>query len=337
MRTLSERVAKYAGSGIVVWLVVTILLVIAFSFAKGFATPENLTSVSRQGAVLALVALAQFFVVLVGHVDLSIAANAKLAALLAAIVMDGTDRNLLTGALVAILIGVAVGTLNAIVVVALKVESFIATLGTAAIVQGVALFVAPTPVGKSSPALVQFYGAQVFGGIYLVVLVVALLWGVSWLALRRTVWGGHVFAVGGDPAVAALSGVRSSRIMISSFLTSGVLGALAGLLILATSGVGDPTAAEGLQFTTLAVVVIGGASLAGGRGTLIGLLGGVVLFALLGNVFNLLHVDVWYQELLRGLIILLAAAMFVSRVAKRRRSKKKPDAERRPTREKVDA
>lgn len=319
--SFSDRFAKAAGNGAVVWLVIGVMLLVAFTFASGFGSPENLNNVSRQGAALALVALAQFLVVLIGHVDLAIAANAKLASILAAIVMNGFDQNLLVGILVALLVGFAVGVINTIVVVYLDVESFIATLGTGTIIQGVALLIAPTPTGKSSPALSDFYGAQMFGGIYLIVVAVALVWVLAWFILKKTVWGAHIFAVGGDSAVAALSGVRVKRVQASAFLASGLLGGLAGVVFLAGSGVGDPNAANGLEFVALAVVVIGGASLEGGRGKLFGLLGGVVLFALLGNVFNLLRIEVWYQQLLRGLIILVAAALFVSRLSRPRRTK----------------
>lgn len=326
MRTSSwsDRLARVAGNGGVVWLVVGILLVIALLYAKNFATPGNLNNVSRQGAILAIVGLAQFLVVLLGHVDLSIAANAKLTAILAALVMDGSDANLPTGILVAVLVGIAVGALNTLVVVVLKVESFIATLGTAAIVQGVALYIAPTPVGKSAPALTAFYGAQTVGGIYVIVVGVAVIWIAAWFLLTKTVWGRHVFAAGGNPEVAALSGVRVPLVQAGGFLISGLLGGLAGLLFLAGAGVGDPAAANGLEFTALAVVVIGGASLEGGRGRLIGLLGGVLLFALLGNVFNLLRIEVWYQQLFRGLIILIAAALFVRGVGRVRRFRRRP-------------
>jgi ribose transport system permease protein len=321
-QTFTDRLSKAAGSGVIVWLVVVILLAIALTFSSGFATPNNLNSVSRQGALLALVALGQFLVVLLGHVDLAIAANAKLAALFAAIVMNGSDSGLLPGVLVAIAVGLVVGAVNAFLVVGLKVESFIATLGTGTILQGIALFIAPTPVGKSAPALDAFYEARVGGGPYVIVIVIVAFWVLAWFVLTKTVLGRHIFATGGNSDVAALSGVSVKPIHTSVFLASGLLGGLAGVFLIATSGFGDPSAATGLEFTALAVVVIGGASLDGGRGRLIGLLGGVVLFAILGNIFNLLRIEVWYQQLLRGLIILIAAALFANGVRRVRRAKK---------------
>lgn len=319
-------IVRAVGSGAIVWFVVIVMFVVAVVFANGFATPANLNNVTRQGAALALFALAQYLVVLIGHVDLAIAANAKLSAIIAAIVMDGSDQNLLLGLGAALVVGALVGALSTVLVVNFGVESFIATLGVGTIVQGIALFIAPVPTGKASPALGIFYSLQLPGGLYAIVLAVAVVWIVAWFVLRRTVWGRRTFAVGGDVAVAALSGIRVRPVQVGSFLASGVLGSIAGVLLLAGSGVGDPNAANGMEFTALAIVVIGGASLAGGRGRLIGLLGGVALFALLGNVFNLLHIEVWYQQLLRGLIILLAAALFVNKVARPRRARPRPAA-----------
>jgi ribose/xylose/arabinose/galactoside ABC-type transport system permease subunit len=134
-----------------------------------------------------------------------------------------------------------------------------------------------------------------------------------WLALNRTVWGRHVYAVGGDPHIATVSGVRTSWVRFSVYVIAGLLASVAGILTAARAGIGDPNAGFGLEFESLAAVVIGGASLAGGRGRVLGVLGGVVLLSVIGNVFNLLGVDVWYQQLLKGAIILLGAAAYVGR------------------------
>jgi len=303
-----------ASSGAAVWAVVVILFVLGLVFANGFGTIDNLNNISRQGVALAILALAQFLVVLTGEVDLSIAANARLTAIVMAIMMDGSNDNLPLALVAALGIGLGIGALNALLVVVLRIESFIATLGVSAIVAGLALFIAPTPRGRSAPALQEFYSAQIAGGIFVVVVVAAVIWVLSWFMLRRTVWGRHVYATGGNPHAAGLSGVSTARTRTSTYLIGGVLSAFAGLIILAGTGVGDNSAASGLEFTALAIAVIGGASLAGGRGKLLGLLGGVVLFAMIGNVFNLLRIEVWYQQLVRGAIILIAAAVFVERV-----------------------
>ena len=140
-----------------------------------------------------------------------------------------------------------------------------------------------------------------------------------------------MYAVGGDPHVARLSGLRPDRITVSAYVLAGGLAGVAGLVLIGGTGVGDSSAASGLEFESLAVVVIGGASLAGGRGRLTGVFGGVVLFSMLGNVFNLLDVEVWYQQLVRGAVILVAAALYVQRRPKPVLATRGADAARRPS------
>lgn len=297
-------------SGVVVWSVVAVVLAFAVLQSSQFRTVANLENLSRQVVVLAMVALAQFVVVLAGGVDLSLATNARLSSIVGAIVMTGNDGQLLIGCLAALGTGLAIGAVNALIVVRFRVEPFITTLGTGALVGGVALYIASGPTGRASPALTTFYGSKI-GPFYYFVVLALVVWFLAWLLLGRSTWGRHLYAIGGDPGVARLSGLRVARTTTSAYLIAGSLGGLAGILLLAGSGVGDPSAATNLEFESLAAVVIGGASLAGGRGRAIGVLGGVVMFGVLGNVFNLLRVDVWYQQLIRGVIILIAASLFV--------------------------
>jgi ribose transport system permease protein len=310
---IRDRLAGAVASGAVVWLVVVALAVLAFVRSDDFGTAANLTNLGRQAVVLMLVALAQFFVVLVGGVDLSIGANVRLTAIIAAMTMAGSDSGFLLGIAVAVALGALVGAVNGLIVAVLRLEAFIATLATQALLVGVALYIAATPQGRSAPLLDRLYGAKLPGGVYVITAVALVIWFVAAFALYRSPWGRHVYATGGDRDVAALSGVRTTAVTLTVFVLAGLLGGIAGVVTLAGSGVGDPNAAAGLEFTALAIVVIGGASLAGGRGRLIGVFGGVMLFALLGNVFNLLRVDVWYQQGIRGLVILVAAAAYVQR------------------------
>jgi ribose transport system permease protein len=310
---VNARLARAVASGGVVWFVVAVLLVIAAVEGEDFGTSNNLTNVGRQAVVLALVALAQFVVVLAAGVDLSIAANVKITSILAAMSMQGSDERFFAGVLAALAVGAGIGLVNGLVVTKLRVEPFIATLGTGALVQGLALSIASTPKGRSSPLLGDLYAQRFLFDVYLVTFLVAAVWVVAWFVLNRLRPGRHLYATGAAADVAGLSGVRVDRVRIGAFVVAGLLGGLAGLVTLAGSGIGDPNAAVGLEFTSLAIVVIGGASLAGGRGRLLGVLGGVVLFALLGNVFTMLKVEVWYQQGIRGLVILIAASLYVQR------------------------
>lgn len=270
-------------------------------------------NVSRQAVVLSLVALGQFLVVLTGGVDLSLGMVVKISALTTAITIGGYNQRTLLGVLLALVFGMAIGAANGIIVNRLRVPAFIATLGTLAVVHGIALSIASTPQGETSALLSDIWAAEV-GIVNLPVLLTTLVWlGVAF-ALHRTVWGRHVYATGGDANVARVSGVRTASLSFSVFVIAGLLSALAGIWTAARAGIGDPNAGFGLEFESLAAVVIGGASLAGGRGRVLGVLGGVVLLSLIGNVFNLLGVEVWYQQLIKGAIILVGAAAYAKRL-----------------------
>jgi ribose transport system permease protein len=304
-------------SGAIVWLFVILIFVFALTQSEDFRTIANFSNLSRQVAVLGLVAIAQFLVVIAGGVDLSLGANVRVSTILAAMVMGGDNDRFILGIATSLGVGLFIGIVNAFIITRLQVEPFIATLGTGALLSGVALYLASTPVGRSAPLLDEIYGYSV-GPFYLIFLFLVGIWILMTYATQRTVWGSHLYAVGGDAAIARLSGINVGKVTASSYVVSGLLGGLAGVVVLASSGIGDAGLVQGLEFDSLAVVVIGGASLAGGRGRLIGVLGGVLLFTLLGNVFNLLRFDGWYQQLIRGLVILIAAAALVDRHQKRR-------------------
>lgn len=278
-----------------------------------FRSETNLTNLTRQTVALSLVVLAQYIVVLGRGIDLSVGSTVKLTSLLAAIVMDGSNANLLTGLLVAVAVGAACGAVNGFLVAVMRVAPFIATLGTLALFQGIALSITSVPKGRTSPWLADIYGGK-SGPFFHIVLAAALVWVVAHVVIRSTRPGRHLVSVGDDPDAAATSGLHTQRVVFGSFVASGVLSALAGVAVVARAGVGDPNAGFGLEFASLAAVVIGGVSLFGGRGTTIGALGGAVLLGMIGNSFNLLGVEVWYQQLLRGLIILVAAALYIDRV-----------------------
>lgn len=310
--SVRQQFAKLAANGGVVWVVVIGLAIYAAATSGEFRSAANLTNLSRQMIVLGLASLAQFVVVLAGGVDLSVGASVRLAAIVAAITMDGSDGRFVVGVMAALAVSLVIGAVNGLVSVTLRVEPFIATLGTGAIVSGLALYVASTPKGRASPWWTDLYTSNV-GPVPVLVLVAVVAAGILWLMLAHTAWGRHVYAVGGDREIARLSGLRADRVALSAYLVAGLLAGLTGLIVIGSTGVGDPSAAAALEFESLAVVVIGGTSLAGGRGRMFGVVGGIVLFGMLGNVFNLLHVEVWYQQLVRGAVILVAAGLYVQR------------------------
>ncbi|MFQ5947615.1 MAG: ABC transporter permease [Acidimicrobiia bacterium] len=303
---------RFIASGGVVWILVLVLVVVGAIGSEDFRTVTNLSNVSRQAVVLSLVSLGQFVVVLTAGVDLSVGMVVKLTAITSAIVIGGQDERTILGIGIALLVGLVAGAVNGFIVAQLRVPAFITTLGTLAVIQGISLLIASTPKGQTSSILSDFWAWRA-GRVFAPVILTAAIWVVMWIVLHRTVWGRHVYAVGADPHIATVSGVRTRLVQFSVYAVAGILAAVGGILTATRAGVGDPNAGFGLEFESLAAVVIGGASLAGGRGRIIGVLGGVLLLSVIGNVFNLLGVAVWYQQLLKGSIILFGAAAYLGK------------------------
>jgi ribose/xylose/arabinose/galactoside ABC-type transport system permease subunit len=312
----SRRLEGFLASGGVVWLLVGAIVLVAAILSEDFRTLQNLANVSRQAVVLALVALGQLVVVLTAGVDLSLGMIVRLTAIGTAVGISGYDERTLPALFFVLVLSALVGTINGLVVTRLKVPPFIATFGMLAVLQGLLLVVASTPQGKTGKTLYDLWASQLTidrQGIHVVVIATLGIYLVMHLALTRTVWGRHVFAVGADERIAAHSGVRVRSIKLSVYVVAALLAGLGGAITAARAGVGDPNAGFGLEFESLAAVVIGGASLAGGRGTVTGVLGGVVLLTVMGNVFNIVGIDVWYQQLIKGALILIGAAAYVAR------------------------
>jgi ribose transport system permease protein len=189
---------------------------------------------------------------------------------------------------------------------------FVVTLATFYLLQGVAFMISTTPTGQVTSALTSI-GLRRIGPIPwslpILVVAAALVAGV----LRNTAFGRHVYAVGGDRAAARSNGVPVSRTLVLAYGAGVALAALAGVVLAARATVGSPTAGQGLELSAITVVVVGGTSLLGGRGSLVGTLGGVTLLALVESSFTLLQLPATLTDLIRGLVILAAAAIFVTR------------------------
>ncbi len=310
-RTRRFGLAQLVRGGAAVWIVVAALVVLLTVIKGGaFWAPANLATVFTATIVLGLVALGQHLVVLTGGIDLSVGSTATLTALLTAVLIDAYPIRVVPSLLAAVGIGCLVGLVNGFLVAKVKLPPFIVTLATLYIVQGTALVVSSTPAGKVTSDLTDFALGRV-GPIpfSLVVLLVAIA--AVALLLQRTAWGRHVYAVGGDPKAARSLGIDSNRVLMGVYVASGILAGIAGILLASRASIGSPTAGQGLELSAITVVVIGGTSLMGGRGSLVGTLGGVLLLSLVSSSITLLQMPSTLTDLIRGAVIVIAATLFV--------------------------
>jgi len=287
------------------WLVVSL-------DGGSFLTVDNVVNMLQRSVALGLVAVGQTLVILAGSLDLSVAYLISLSSLVGASTME--DGGLVVGVAAALGVGVLVGLANGLVITKLKVNAFIATLGMALILKGVIDFYWDGPAGAVTEGFESF-GYTRFGPVPASVLLLAVVVGLAWLLLHGTRFGSSLYSVGGSEEVSKLSGVRTDRVKIAAHILCSVAAALTGLFLASRLGSGTPLVGTdgGYDLESIAAVVLGGTALAGGRGGVIGTLGGVLLLAVLDNAFNQLEVDSFLKDVVRGAIIIAAVALYARR------------------------
>ncbi|HUG77088.1 MAG TPA: ABC transporter permease [Burkholderiales bacterium] len=277
--------------------------------SEHFLTPLNLSNVLVQSAVISVVAMGMTFVILAGGFDLSVGSTVALAGCVAAAVM--MQAGIVAGVGAGVAIGALVGALNGFVVTVLRVNPFITTLGTMVLVRGAVFLFSDSqqvPIEGSLPQGFIDFGVERFLGIHWLVWVpVVLLAALSWV-LGKTPYGRAVYATGGNREAAYLSGIRTGWIVASTYVWSGALAGVAGVMLASRLQSGQPTAGEFYELTAIAAVVLGGAALHGGEGRLYKTVIGVFIMVVLGNGLNLLNVDSHWQRVAVGLVIIAAAA-----------------------------
>lgn len=273
-----------------------------------FLSPLNLTNILVQSSIMAVIAIGMTFVIVGGGFDLSVGSIVAFAGCIAAMAM--VKFGLVAGVMAGVAAGIAVGLVNGVIIAKLGVNPFITTLGTMVLVRGlVYLVTGGAPVGddRLPAAFIAFGSARLLGIHYLVWVPAILLLVLSWV-MQATAYGRRIYATGGNREAAYLSGVPVGRIVASTYVWCGALGGVAGVMLTARLQSGQPTAGEFYELTAIAAVVLGGASLQGGEGTLYKSIIGVLIMIVLGNSLNLLNVDSYWQRVAIGAVIIAAAA-----------------------------
>lgn len=290
-------------------LTLIVLSVIIAVLTPRFLSPLNLSNVLVQAAVITVVAMGMTFVIVGGGFDLSVGSVVALAGCVCAMVM--IEAGIALGALAGIAVGALIGLANGLLVTTLKVNPFIATLGTMVMVRGLVFLLTGSqqvPIDEPLPQQFIDFGINRFLGVhYLVWIPFVLLLLLSWV-LARTPYGRSVYATGGNREAAYLSGIRVDRVVASTYVWCGALAGVAGVMLASRLQSGQPTAGEFYELTAIAAVVLGGASLYGGEGKLYKSVIGVFIMVILGNGLNLLNVDSYWQRVAIGAVIILAAA-----------------------------
>ena len=295
--------------------IVLLLLVISASFISShFLNPINILNVLRQVALYGILGVGMTFVILTKGIDLSVGSTVALVGVVGALLMErGVPIPLMIP--ICLALGAVVGAVNGFGVSYWRIPAFITTLGTMVMVRGFALMLADGGTVKPGKAAEDFFflgGGYLFGiptPIYVFV-IVCILAGVT---LKLTPFGRAVYAVGSNEEAAHLSGVNVPLVTFGVYIIGGILAALSGLIFLSRLSVGDPNSGLGLELEAITIAVIGGTSLFGGEGSVIGTIGGAMILAIIANVLNLAGVSPFSQQVVKGAIIILAVLLEAGR------------------------
>jgi len=300
-RGLSRESVQFA------WRVAAALAVcIALSLlSDAFLTTNNLLNVLRQTALLFLMASGLTLVILTAGLDLSVGANFGLSACLAAIIIKSTGSPWL-GVATGVGCGAAVGLLNGVLVTALRVPAFVATYGMMWLILGATYFYMGGETVHGFPPSFRQFGSGYFLGVPIPIYMMLLFLMLGTLFAQRTVWGQQIYAIGANPVAARLSGIPVERRLVLVYVVSGAMAGLASLILLARVNSAEADIGEHFTLPAIAAVVIGGTSLYGGSGTIVGTLIGALILTLVVNGMNLLQINASWQPLVTGVIILFA-------------------------------
>ncbi|MFV0347586.1 MAG: ribose ABC transporter permease [Halodesulfovibrio sp.] len=291
-------------------LIALVVMIIVVSLLNpNFFTTGNLLNILRQTAVNAIIAVGMTFVILTAGIDLSVGSVLALCGAIGASLI-AAELPIVVAVGAALGAGILLGGASGVIIAKGKVQAFIATLVSMTMVRGLTLVYTdgrPISTGFTDTAdAFSYIGTGYLLGIPVPIWIMAVVFAAAWYVLKHTRLGRYVYALGGNEAATRLSGINVDRIKITVYAIAGFLSALAGLVVTSRLSSAQPTAGAGYELDAIAAVVLGGTSLMGGKGTIMGTLLGALIIGFLNNALNLLDVSSYYQMIAKALVILLA-------------------------------
>ena len=310
-RSTSERrkaeITKEFVKSFSIVLVFVAICILFTSLNQYFFTWNNWLNLLRQSSINGILAIGVTFVILTKGIDLSVGSIMALAGMVAAsLVTTGNESPILFAIVAALGTGAVLGLANGALIARVNVPPFVATLGMLSMARGLTLiFSDGRPIANLS-APMKWIGSGNVLGMPVPVLIFFAVFVIGWVTLSRTTFGRYIYAVGGNEKAARTSGISTRTITASTYVISGLLAGLGGLVLTARTTAALPQAGIGYELDAIAAVVIGGTSLSGGRGSLVGTLFGALIIGTINNGMDLMGVSSYYQQLLKGAIIVLA-------------------------------
>ena len=288
-------------------LALIVLIIFVSILSPSFLSLTNLMNLMRQVSTNALIAFGMTFVIITGGIDLSVGSTLALSsAIMAGMIVNGIDP--LIAMTVSLIAGFVLGAVNGLLITKGKLVPFIATLATMTIYRGATLVLTDgKPItGLDETFIFQFMGRGYFFGIPFPIVITLVVFALLFVLLYKMSFGRKTFAIGGNEKAPFIAGVKSNKIKIFVYSISGVLASLAGIILTSRLNSAQPTAGESYEMDAIASVVLGGTSMSGGKGRIFGTLIGALIIGTLNNGLNLLGVSTFYQQIVKGIVIIIA-------------------------------
>ncbi|MCP3663732.1 MAG: ribose ABC transporter permease [Gammaproteobacteria bacterium] len=281
-------------------------------FSPSFLTVDNLLNILRQTSINAIIALGMTYVILTAGIDLSVGSVLAFSSAICATLI-ANDSSMVVAVIATLAVGGLLGAANGVVISYFGVQPFIATLVGMTMVRGATLvYTGGRPISTGDFDVAEsFYslGGGYLAGIPVPIVIALVVFVIGWIVLNKARLGRYVYAIGGSEQVTRIAGINVNTVKMTVYMTSGVMAALAGIILTARLESAQPTAGLGYELDAIAAVVLGGTSLMGGRGTLVGTLIGALIIGVLNNALNLMDVSSYYQQIAKGAVILLAVVV----------------------------
>jgi len=282
-----------------------LLMVVAATMSDVFFTQRNISNLLRQAVSNGLLSLGMLIVIMTGGIDLSVGPIVALTGIMVA-GFSNQGWPLWLAILACLVVGMAVGAVNGLFIARFKLQPFIVTLATLGAIRGLVFVYSEIPITPQDPSFRTVLGSGMIGPLPISALIMLISYPLVWFFLNRTRSGRAMVAIGGNEEAVRLAGINVTWNIFLAYIISGFFAALAGVILASRLGISQPSVGAGFELDAIAACVIGGAILGGGGGSTFGTLAGVIALGMIDNMLNLFNVQSYYQQILKGIIILVA-------------------------------
>ena len=295
---------KIRSSDLLFIAIFAVLILASSLLLETFFTTRNLLNISRQIVTNGLISIGMLVVILTGGIDLSVGCTVALCGIMATGLQKAMPTSI--AILVALAVGLLIGFANGFFIARFKLQPFIVTLATMGVVRGATYVFSETPQSPVDPLFRSLLGGGFIGAIPIAPLIMIAFYALAWFFLNRTVPGRAIAAIGGNEEAVRLAGINVKGHLILAYMLCGFFASAAGIILASRLGIAQPSVGTGFELDAIAAVVIGGGVMSGGGGGAIGTFCGVLALGFIDNLLNQFNVQSYYQQIVKGLIILAA-------------------------------